>query len=351
MSGVTATATGTLVAVRGLGKRFPITKGAVLRREVGQVHAVDDVSLDIAAGESLGLVGESGSGKSTTARLITRLIEPTAGTVAFDGRDITNLRGSDLRALRREIGIVFQDPYSSLDPRASVGQSIAEPFAIHRVPGDRRAMVAELMESVGLSPEWVDRYPHEFSGGQRQRVALARALAIGPRFIVLDEPVSALDVSVQAQILNLLADLRAQRGLTYLFISHDLGVVRQVCDRVAVMYLGRIVEVAGAEALYERARHPYTSALLSAVPGGPGARRRERIVLSGDVPSPADPPPGCPFHPRCPVARALAGGDGQPERCRTERPPLAEVAPGHSVACWYPLDTGDAAAPAAAAAA
>jgi oligopeptide/dipeptide ABC transporter ATP-binding protein len=345
MSPAAATANAPLVRALGLGKRFPVTKGAVLRREVGQVRAVDDVSLDIAAGESLGLVGESGSGKSTTARLITRLIEPTSGSVAFDGRDITRLGGSELRALRREIGIVFQDPYSSLDPRATVGQSIGEPLAIHRVPGDRRAMVAELMESVGLSADRADRYPHEFSGGQRQRVALARTLAIGPRFIVLDEPVSALDVSVQAQILNLLADLRRDRGLTYLFISHDLGVVRQVCDRVAVMYLGGIVEVAAAEDLYRRPRHPYTSALLSAVPGGPGGRRRERIVLSGDVPSPADPPSGCPFHPRCPVARARAGGDGQPERCRTERPPLAEVGSGHSVACWYPLDAAGDASP------
>jgi oligopeptide/dipeptide ABC transporter ATP-binding protein len=337
MTDTTAVPGGALVELRGVGKHFPITKGAVLRREVGSVRAVDDVSLDIAAGESLGLVGESGSGKSTTARLITRLLEPTSGTVTFDGRDITRLGGSDLRALRREMGIVFQDPYSSLDPRASVGQSIGEPLAIHRVPGDRRAMVSELMESVGLRPEQINRYPHEFSGGQRQRVALARTLAIGPRFIVLDEPVSALDVSVQAQILNLLADLREERGLTYLFISHDLGVVRQVCDRVAVMYLGRIVEVAGAEDLYERPAHPYTSALLSAVPGEPDGHRRERIVLTGDVPSPADPPPGCPFHPRCPVARALAGGEGQPEKCRTERPPLAEVASGHAVACWYPL--------------
>jgi ABC-type oligopeptide transport system ATPase subunit len=314
MSPAAATANAPLVRALGLGKRFPVTKGAVLRREVGQVRAVDDVSLDIAAGGSLGLVGESGSGKSTTARLITRLIEPTSGSVAFDGRDITRLGGSELRALRREIGIVFQDPYSSLDPRATVGQSIGEPLAIHRVPGDRRAMVAELMESVGLSADRADRYPHEFSGGQRQRVALARTLAIGPRFIVLDEPVSALDVSVQAQILNLLADLRRDRGLTYLFISHDLGVVRQVCDRVAVMYLGGIVEVAAAEDLYRRPRHPYTSALLSAVPGGPGDRAR-------------------------------AGGDGQPERCRTERPPLAEVGSGHSVACWYPLDAAGDASP------
>ncbi len=335
---MTGDATRPLIEVRSLAKRFPITRGAIVRREVGAVRAVEDVTLDIFDGESLGVVGESGSGKSTTARLITRLLDPTSGTVSFDGRDITRLGGADLRALRREMRIVFQDPYSSLNPRASAGQIIGEPFAIQRIDGDRGAMVAELMEQVGLSPEHVNRYPHEFSGGQRQRIALARALAIEPRFIVLDEPVSALDVSVQAQILNLLKDLQAQRGLTYMFISHDLGVVRHVCDRIAVMYLGRLVEVGPADELYDAPRHPYTSALLSAVPQDPEGPARERIVLRGDVPSPADPPPGCPFHPRCPTARLLAGGEGQPERCRTETPPLAEAAPGRAVACWYPLD-------------
>ena len=333
-----------LVELRALSKHFPITRGAIARRAVGAVRAVDDVTLEIGDGESLGVVGESGSGKTTTARLVTRLTAPTSGTVSFAGRDITRLGGRELRALRREMRIVFQDPYASLDPRATAGQIIGEPFAIQRVPGDHRADVADLMEQVGLSPEHVNRYPHEFSGGQRQRIALARALALRPRFIVLDEPVSALDVSVQAQILNLLMDVRERHGLTYMLISHDLGVVRRVCDRIAVMYLGRLVEVAPAEALYAAPRHPYTQALLSAVPQDPEGPRRERIVLRGDVPSAADPPAGCGFHTRCPRARALAGGDGQPERCRTETPPLTADAAGRSVACWFPLEPAPAAA-------
>jgi peptide/nickel transport system ATP-binding protein len=242
---------------------------------------------------------------------------------------------------------VFQDPYGSLSPRMAVEAIIGEGLKVHGIADlrGRTQRIVRALNEVGLDPETRHRYPHEFSGGQRQRIAIARALALDPKVIVLDEPTSSLDRSVQFQVLTLLKELQARHRLTYLFISHDLGVVRQVCDRVAVMYLGGIVEVAAAEDLYRRPRHPYTSALLSAVPGGPGGRRRERIVLSGDVPSPADPPSGCPFHPRCPVARARAGGDGQPERCRTERPPLAEVGSGHSVACWYPLDAAGDASP------
>jgi peptide/nickel transport system ATP-binding protein len=331
-----------LVEVEGLSKRFPITRGIIFQKQIGLVHAVEDVSLSIRAGETLGLVGESGCGKSTTARLVLRLLEPTAGTVRFDGRDITRLRRRDLRPLRREMQMVFQDPYGSLNPRHTVGQIIAAPFQIHGIPGDRRAMVQELMASVGLNPEHYNRYPHEFSGGQRQRVGLARALALSPRLIVADEPVSALDASIQAQILNLLTDLQAERGLTYLFISHDLGVVGHVSDRIAVMYLGRLVEVADADRLYEHRRHPYTAALLSAVPTGHEGAARTRIVLRGDVPSPADPPPGCPFHPRCPKAQAMSGSEGEvPEPCRSEMPPLEEVAPGHTAACWYPLAPGE----------
>ena len=331
-----------LVEVEGLTKSFPITQGIIFQKQIGAVQAVVDVTLHIGRGETLGLVGESGCGKSTTARLITRLLEPTAGTVRLEGRDITHLGRSDLRPLRREMQMVFQDPYGALNPRHTVGQIIAAPFQIHHVPGDRRAMVQELMARVGLNPEHYNRYPHEFSGGQRQRIGVARALALNPRLIVADEPVSALDVSIQAQILNLLKDLQDEGDLTYLFISHDLGVVRHVSDRIAVMYLGHLVEVAGADRLYDDPRHPYTAALLSAVPKGHEGAARNRIVLTGDVPSPADPPPGCPFHPRCPKARMVAGsGDEVPENCRSEMPPLEEVAPGHTVACWYPLSPGE----------
>ena len=331
-----------LVEIEDLTKRFPISQGIVFQRQVGAVHAVEGVSLSIARGETLGLVGESGCGKSTTARLVMRLLEPTSGTVRFEGQDISRLRRGSLRALRRRMQMIFQDPYASLNPRHSVGSIIAEPFRIHDIEGDRRAQVQGLMERVGLNPEHYNRYPHEFSGGQRQRIGVARALALNPSLIVADEPVSALDVSIQAQILNLLKDLQRERNLTYLFISHDLGVVRHVSDRIAVMYLGQVVEVANADDLYEDPRHPYTAALLSAVPKGHQGAARTRIVLAGDVPSPADPPPGCPFHPRCPKAALVTGTiDEVPERCRTERPPLAEVAPGHTTACWYPLVPGE----------
>ena len=283
-----------LVEVEGLVKHFPIARGVLLRRSARLVRAVDGVSFAIGVGETLGLVGESGCGKSTTARLVTRLLAPTAGSVRFEGEDITHLEGGSLRSLRRRMQMVFQDPYGSLNPRHPVGEIIGEAFRVHGIVGDRRRMVQELMARVGLNPEHYNRYPHEFSGGQRQRVGVARALALQPRLIVADEPVSALDVSIQAQILNLLQSLQSELGLTYLFISHDLGVVRHVCDRVAVMYLGRIVELAPAEALYDDPRHPYTAALLSAVPAGHEGVRRERIVLTGDVPSPADPPRGSP---------------------------------------------------------
>jgi oligopeptide/dipeptide ABC transporter ATP-binding protein len=345
------------VEVDRLVKEFPIKRGIIFQRQIGAVHAVQDVSFTIAHGETLGLVGESGCGKSTTARLIARLLEPTAGTIAFDGVDITRLSSSQMRPLRREVQMVFQDPYASLNPRHSVGQIIAAPFKIHRIEGDRtprprvpwprrgnhRTMVRELMARVGLNPEHYNRYPHEFSGGQRQRIGVARALALRPKLIICDEPVSALDVSIQAQIVNLLQDLQSDFGLTYLFISHDLGVIRHVSDRVAVMYLGRIVELSASDALYANPRHPYTAALLSAVPKGhEHSGDGERILLQGDVPSPVDPPPGCPFHPRCPKARLISGSDGTvPEQCRTEVPELQPVGNGQEVACWFPLQPGE----------
>ena len=338
-----AVGAGALVEVERLVKEFPIKRGIIFQRQIGAVHAVEDVSFTIAQGETLGLVGESGCGKSTTARLLARLLEPTAGSISFDGVDISHLSSSRMRPLRREVQMVFQDPYASLNPRHSVGQIIGAPFKIHRVDGDRKAMVQELMARVGLNPEHYNRYPHEFSGGQRQRIGVARALALRPKLIICDEPVSALDVSIQAQIVNLLQDLQAEFGLTYLFISHDLGVVRHVSDRVAVMYLGRIVELAKSAALYANPRHPYTAALLSAVPKGhEHSGDGERILLQGDVPSPVDPPPGCPFHPRCPKARLITGsGDAVPEQCRTEVPELQPIGDGQEVACWFPLQPGE----------
>jgi oligopeptide/dipeptide ABC transporter ATP-binding protein len=316
---------GVLLRAEGLVKHFPVRRG-LFGRDAGAVRAVDGVSLAIRRGETLGLVGESGSGKSTTGRLLLRLVPATAGRVEFDGHAVFDLDARALRALRREMQIIFQDPYSSLNPRMTVGAAIEEPIRVHGVAkkAEARERVAALLTRVGLAPDHAARYPHEFSGGQRQRVGIARALALGPRFVVCDEPVSALDVSVQAQILNLLADLQCDLGLTYLFIAHDLAVVRRIADRVAVMYLGKVVEEAETEALFRSPLHPYTRALLSAIPVPDPKTRRERIILPGDPPDPAAPPPGCPFHPRCPEA--------VPE-CRSEVPPLREAQPGHRVSC------------------
>jgi oligopeptide/dipeptide ABC transporter ATP-binding protein len=320
------------VEVRDLVKHFPITRGIVIQRKIGAVRAVDGVSLEVRRGETLGIVGETGCGKSTTARLIVRLLDPTAGEVRFDGQDITRLKGARLKAIRREMQMIFQDPYSSLNPRKTVGSIIGEPFAVHGLERDkagRKRAVQELMETVGLNPEHYNRYPHEFSGGQRQRIGVARALALKPKLLIADEPVSALDVSIQAQVLNLLRDLQRQFGLTVVFIAHDLSVVRHMCDRVAVMYLGKIVEIGSGDALYGFPRHPYTGALLAAVPvADPDAPKRERVLLSGDVPSPASPPSACRFHTRCPKAQAL---------CATEEPLLEDKGSGTRVACHYPL--------------
>jgi oligopeptide/dipeptide ABC transporter ATP-binding protein len=330
-----------LVEVRNLTKHFPITKGIIFQKEVARVHAVEDVSFSIYPGETLGLVGESGCGKSTTARLVLKLLDATSGSVLFDGRDITKLSRRAMRPIRREMQMIFQDPYASLNPRQTVGQIIGAPYIIHKTEGETRKKVQDLMARTGLNPEHYNRYPHEFSGGQRQRIGVARALALRPKLIVCDEPVSALDVSIQAQILNLLEDLQEEFKLTYLFISHDLGVVRHIADRIAVMYLGRVVEVAQSDVLYDRPRMPYTAALLSAVPkGNAGSNTAKRVVLEGDVPSPIDPPAGCPFHPRCPKAREVGRGE-IPENCRTEMPPLGEVDPRHFAACWYPVEKGE----------
>jgi oligopeptide/dipeptide ABC transporter ATP-binding protein len=319
-----------LVSVQGLVKHFPIRAG-LLRRQVGAVQAVDGVNFSVRQKETFSIVGESGCGKSTTARLLTRLLEPTAGTITLEGRDITHLKDAALRPLRREMQMIFQDPYSSLNPRHTVGKIVGAPFRLQHVspPGGVKKSVQELLEAVGLNPEHYNRYPHEFSGGQRQRIGIARTLALRPRLIVADEPVSALDVSIQAQVINLLEDLQEEFDLTYVIIAHDLSVVRYVSDRVAVMYLGKIVELADADALYSAPMHPYTVALMSAVPVADTRRRdeRERIRLSGDVPSPINPPPACRFHTRCWKAQEI---------CRIEEPPLAELVSGHHVACHFP---------------
>jgi len=316
-----------LLSVRNLKKEFPIKKG-VLARQVGAVKAVNDVSFDVARGETLGVVGESGCGKTTTGRTILRLIEPTSGEIRFEGRDVRSMGTSELRALRREMQIIFQDPVSSLNPRMTVGAIIREGLTIHKLAEGAAAdaRVRQLLQEVGLRPEYANRYPHEFSGGQRQRIGIGRALSVEPKFIVCDEPVSALDVSVQAQVINLLGDLQREHDLTYLFIAHDLSVVEHIADRVAVMYLGKIVELAAAEDLYREPIMPYTQALLSAVPIADPKARKERIILQGDVPSPANPPSGCVFHPRC-------HHPAKDEACARIVPPLEEKAPGHFAAC------------------
>jgi oligopeptide/dipeptide ABC transporter ATP-binding protein len=323
-----------LVKLEGVKKWFKLTRGIVFQKTIGHVHAVDGVDLEIFPGETLGLVGETGCGKSTLARLVMRLYDLTEGTIIFQGQDITNMKGKDLRRLRRDMQMIFQDPYASLNPRKTVGTIIGEPFHLHgTVPRQKiKDEVKQLMELVGLNPEHYNRYPHAFSGGQRQRIGFARALALRPKLIVADEPVSALDVSIQAQILNLLEDLQEEFKLTYLFIAHDLSVVKHVSDRVAVMYLGKVVELARGDTLYANPKHPYTGALMSAVPiPDPDlAAQKKRIVLEGDVPSPIDPPSGCRFHPRCPRAQFPI--------CREEEPLLTPHHPGQVAACHFPLE-------------
>ena len=334
-----ATVGDSLLSVTGLVKHFPISRGVVLRHQVGAVRAVDGIDFSVAPRETLGLVGESGCGKTTTGRMLIRLLKPTSGRIVFDGHDITNLRQGQMRPLRRDIQMIFQDPYSSLNPRHTVGTIVGAPFRLQHVQPERgvKRSVQELLELVGLNPEHYNRYPHEFSGGQRQRIGIARTLALRPKLIVADEPVSALDVSIQAQVVNLLEDLQNEFGLTYVVIAHDLSVVRHISDRVAVMYLGKIVELAQRDQIYALPRHPYTVALLSAVPvpeplrDEAGVRqRRERIRLVGDVPSPINPPAACRFHTRCWKAQ---------EVCRTQEPPLVELIPGHQVACHFPENT------------
>ncbi len=324
----------TLAQVRGLVKHFPITRGTIRRRVVGQIRAVDGVSFDLYRGETLGLVGETGSGKTTVGRTMLRLYEPTEGEVIFDGVDLMSMKGKDLDRMRRRISMIFQDPFASLNPRMTIGSIVGEPLVVHEAGNkkERQARVQQLLELVGLNPHFVNRYPHEFSGGQQQRIGIARALALDPELVICDEPISSLDVSIQAQIVNLLGRLQVELGLTYLFIAHDLSMVRHISDRIAVMYLGKIVELADRDSIYLNPLHPYTQALMSAVPiPDPDLlETRERIILKGDIPSPANPPTGCNFHTRCPVARE--------ERCPIEEPELRELRPGHWVACHYAED-------------
>jgi peptide/nickel transport system ATP-binding protein/oligopeptide transport system ATP-binding protein len=334
-----------LLSVTDLTKHFPIRRG-LLQRQVGAVQAVDGLNFDVLRGETLSLVGESGCGKTTTGRMLTRLIEPTGGRILFEGQDITHISTRHMRPLRRDVQIIFQDPYGSLNPRHTVGTIVGAPFRLQQVKPEKgvKTAVQELLELVGLNPEHYNRYPHEFSGGQRQRIGIARSLALKPKLIVADEPVSALDVSIQAQVINLLEDLQDELGLTYVVIAHDLSVVRHMSDRVAVMYLGKMVELASRDELYTRPMHPYTVALMSAVPIPDTARRtsRERIRLQGDVPSPINPPPACRFHTRCWKAQEI---------CKTQEPPLVALAPGHQVACHFPENLPSTTSPAAAASA
>jgi oligopeptide transport system ATP-binding protein len=323
------TENGTILQVKDLKMHFPITQGIIIQRKVGAIKAVDGVTFDIIRGETLGLVGESGCGKSTTGRAILQLYEPTAGEVYFEGQSLTELKGESLRKMRRRMQMIFQDPYASLNPRMTVGDIVGEPLVVHNISKgkERRERVQELLRVVGLNPYFVNRYPHEFSGGQRQRIGVARALAVNPDFIVCDEPISALDVSIQAQIINLLEDLQAEFNLTYLFIAHDLSVVRHISDRIAVMYLGKIVELTDRHELYDNPLHPYTQALLSAVPIPDPVieEQRQRVILEGDVPSPANPPLGCNFSTRCPVVM---------DECREKEPEFKDVGGGHWVACF-----------------
>jgi oligopeptide transport system ATP-binding protein len=333
----TGNGSGDLVQVTDLKVYFPVTRGIIFQRQVGAVKAVDGISFSIKKGETLGLVGESGCGKSTTGRAVLQLNRPTSGSVKFRGTELTTLKGEEMRRMRRHIQMIFQDPYASLNPRMTVGDIIGEPIRIHKLRNTNkevRERVQELLQLVGLNPYFINRYPHEFSGGQRQRIGVARALAVEPEFVVCDEPVSALDVSIQAQVINLLEELQDKLGLTYLFIAHGLAVIKHISDRVAVMYLGKIVELAEGSKLYSMPMHPYTQALLSAapIPDPSVEKRRKRIILEGDVPSPLNPPSGCRFHTRCPIVI---------ERCKTEEPPFMDYGGGHFAACWRARESID----------